>query len=126
MKSILSCLAAALLLAAPMVGSAAPTDFPPEATPVSDDALRERLSGKVFSVMPADGNGWRLEYKSNGYFFINTDKGFAEAGRWKTESGKLCSEAPRIQANCSEVRVKGDALYLKRASTGEVVEFVVR
>lgn len=100
------------------------TEFPPDATPLADEALRERLKDKVFRVKRPDGNGWRLEYRSSGYFFINTDQGFADKGTWKVEGGRLCTVAERTGAGCSEVRVNAEAVFVKRVSNGEVVGLV--
>jgi hypothetical protein len=106
--------------------SVAPLDFPADAARVSADALRERLSGKVFSVKLADGNGWRLEYKANGYAFVDTSTGFRDTGTWRTEDSRLCSEFHKSPAGCSEVRLAGDLLLVKRVSTGELVAFQPR
>jgi hypothetical protein len=100
---------------------ALPTEFPADAAVLSNDALRERMAGKTFTGRVANGNGWRLEYMANGFFFMNAGDGFADKGKWHVQDGKLCSEGARIPANCSEVRVKGDTVYLKRISNGEVV-----
>lgn len=98
------------------------TEFPPEATAPSADALRERLSGKVFRTRVADGNTQRLQFNANGYFFLNTGRGGAADGTWRTEDGRFCLDLKQINAGCSEVRAKGDSLYYKRISNGEVVE----
>lgn len=99
--------------------------FPEPATAPSAAELRDKLAGKVFRAKLADGGFWRLEYKANGYFFINTHSGFSDTGKWQTKDGALCSEASKIKANCNEVRVHGDAIYLKRDS-GEVVQLVAQ
>ena len=102
--------------------SAAPT-FPDGAASPNAGELRERLAGKLIKVQLADGSSWRLEYKANGYFYVNTSGGFSDTGEWRTEDGKLCSKGRKITSNCNEVRVVGDALYLKRDS-GEIIQFV--
>lgn len=119
--------AAALLLAllpgtfayaqAPM-----PTEFPPDAAPIGADALRERLSGKVFRARIANGDVWRLQYNANGYFFMNTERGFNDDGKWRTEGGSFCTELKKVAPSCAETRIKGDSIYFKRTSNGEVVE----
>lgn len=123
MRSLLALLVVPTALFAQSV---APLDFPADAGAVSADALRERLSGKVFSVKLADGNGWRLEYKANGYAFVDTTNGYRDTGTWRAEDSRLCSEFRKAPASCSEVRLKGDLLFVKRVSTGEVVAFQPR
>jgi hypothetical protein len=72
-----------------------------------------------------DGVVWRFEWKSSGYFFINTDRayswGYVDSGKWHIEDGKVCAQMQRSGAACSEMRLFNDALYMKRASNGEVV-----
>lgn len=99
--------------------------FPDGAAPPNAAELRERLAGKLIKVQLADGSSWRLEYKANGYFFVNTSRGFSDTGEWRTEDGKLCSKGRKINPSCNDVRVVGDALYLKRDS-GEIVQFVAQ
>lgn len=117
-------LALAISSSAAFAQDSAPA-FPDDASAPSSADLQQRLAGKVFAVKLASGGSWRLEYKSNGYFFINTSAGFSDTGEWRVEDGKLCSKGRKIFASCNEVRVKGDGLFLKRDS-GEVVQFVVQ
>lgn len=95
-------------------------DFPPAATPIAAKELGERLADKVFAVKLVDGSGWRLQYKSNGYFFVNTSTGFSGSGKWSTRDGTLCSGLKGNKESCNEVRQTTDALYLKRDS-GEII-----
>lgn len=113
--------AKALLAATPALASA----FPEGSTAPTADELRQRLVGKTFDVKLASGVGWRLEYKDNGFFFIDTTNGFRDSGPWRTEDGRLCSQGRQINPSCNEMRVSGGALLLKRDS-GEIVEFKPR
>jgi hypothetical protein len=99
--------------------------FPDDSVAPSSAEIAQRLAGKVMAVKLANGGSWRLEYKANGYFFINTNTGFSDTGEWKAEDGKLCSKGRKIRESCNEVRIKGDAFFLKRDS-GEIVQFVVQ
>lgn len=101
--------------------SSPPTIFPADAVVLSDDALQQRVAGKVYRAKLADGATWRLEYKSNGYVFLNTGSGFADNGKWSAKGGQLCTEWSRVPSGCSDTRATADALYIKRSSTGEVV-----
>ena len=104
--------------------TAMPTEFPADALRVNAETLRARLSGKVFRVKPADGSSWRIEYKANGYAFIDISNGFRDTGSWHVEDGKLCSDWHRANGGCSEARLKGESIYIKRVSNGEVIALV--
>jgi hypothetical protein len=101
-------------------------DFPPDAKPLAADALQQRLTGKVFHVERADGNHWRLQYQGSGYYFINTSRGFNDSGKWRVEDSKLCAEPQKTPAGCSETRLLGESLYVKRAVNGEVIKLEQR
>lgn len=58
---------------------------------VGRDAARAPGGQSVFGQV-ADGNGWRLQYNDNGYFFVNTTNGFNGSGKWHTEMSRLCGE----------------------------------
>ncbi len=113
-----------LLLTTQAFAQTAPAEFPADATPLAAGALQDRLSGKVYSVKPADGSEWRWELKSGGTFFINIGS-FSDYGKWRVEDSKLCSDGRKIKASCNEIRQHGSALLLKRDS-GEIVEMVPR
>jgi hypothetical protein len=98
--------------------------FPDGAAPLSPQALEAALAGKVFSVKPASGPGWRWQINANGYFFINAGN-FSDSGKWSVKDSTLCSEGQKIKANCNEVRLAAGELYLRRDS-GEVVKLAVQ
>lgn len=115
--------ACVLALAASASFAAAAQDFPAGATtPLAADVERH-LSGKTFTVAIADGSTWRLEYRANGYFFINTSRGFNNSGQWQAEDGRLCSRPRSSARSCNEVRLVDSVLQLKR-DNGEIVQFV--
>lgn len=101
------------------------TEFVADSVMPTDDALRMHVSGKVFKVKPAVGATWRLEYKANGYAFLNTSNGFSDSGKWRAEKGQLCNDWKKIPSNCSDTRLKDDVLYIKRVSNGEIVALIV-
>ena len=116
------CLAASTVaLAQP----AAPLAFPEDAVAPARADLQQRLAGKVFNVKLADGAGWRLEYKTNGYYFVNTSAGNNDTGQWRAEDGKLCSKGRKSnsEGSCNEARVRGNELYVKRTN-GEIIQLV--
>ena len=115
-----------LLVLAPLcvlAQSVKPTEFPADSTPVTGEALHARLSGKVFAVKPADGSTWRLEYRANGYLFVETSGGFKDTGTWRVEGEQVCGTWQKSGRSCSEFRLKDDSLLAKRAS-GEVIKLV--
>jgi hypothetical protein len=99
--------------------------FPDDVVTPSAAEIKQRLSGKNMLVKLADGGSWRLQYKDDGYFFLNTASGFSDSGKWTTEDGKLCGALRKVGSSCNEVRTKGDAFFLKRES-GEIVQFVAQ
>ena len=82
--------------------------------------LKDALSGKTFNVDLADGTRWRLEYKANGYFFVNTSTGFNGTGDWRADEERLCTRLRGGEMSCNEVRDAAGTLYLRRNS-GEVI-----
>lgn len=90
-------------------------------TPTAEE-IHKLLAGNAFTVDRPDGNHWRLEFKANGYYFINTHSGFADSGQWKVENGKLCSQPQKSAAGCSEARLNNGLLVFKRAN-GEIVTY---
>ena len=102
-----------------------PTEFPVDSAPLAPEVLKQRLAGKVFKVKPADGPSWRLEYKASGYVFLDTSSGYRDTGKWRVEGTQLCTDWQRTPSACSETRAKGDVIYVKRNSNGEVVSLLV-
>lgn len=101
--------------------SAMPTEFPADTVVLAADVLQQRMAGKVYKAKLTDGATWRLEYKDNGYIFLNTGSGFSDSGKWSVKGEKLCSEWTRAPSGCSETRANNEAVYIKRNTTGEVV-----
>ena len=97
-------------------------DFPEGTiTPTAAD-LAEKLTNKAFSVKLKDGTTWRLEYKANGYIFVDTSGGYRGNGTWKVEDGKICSHMRDRDPNCTDVRLQNGSLLLKRP-TGEIIQY---
>lgn len=120
-------LAALMLLPCAMAQSQSaaptqPTDFPANATILSADALRAQLVSGVYHAKLANGDTWRLEYKDNGYYFVNTGSGFNGSGTWSLVDGKLCGKLRSAPISCAEVRgeVQTKTLHIKRAN-GDIV-----
>ncbi|BEP95801.1 hypothetical protein GmRootA79_41850 [Acidovorax sp. A79] len=121
MKKLLPLLLiSAAAMAAGASATAQTTDFPEGAQPLTPEALREALTGKVFSITPAKGSTWRWEFKGNGYFFLNAGS-FSDSGKWSTKESSVCQDTGK-NMGCNEMRQKDGTLYLKRDS-GEIVTF---
>lgn len=101
-------------------------DFPADAKPLTAEALQQRMKGKVFHVERPDGNHWRLQYQGSGYYFINTSQGYSDSGKWRVEDSKVCTEPQKTPTSCSEARLLGETLYVKRATNGEIVKLEPR
>lgn len=99
--------------------------FPDGATTPSADDISKRLADKVFNVKLANGVGWRLDFKSSGYFFVDTSTGFRANGQWRAEDGKLCSKMPGNPEACNDARLHEDVLHLRRLD-GEIITYVPR
>lgn len=98
-------------------------EFPPEAEPIVAQALKSHLAGRVFKARLYDHTGWRLQFKGD-FIFVNISSGASDSGRWRTEDGRLCVDYQRFPSGCSDIRASDSRIYLKRASTGEVVTLI--
>ncbi|TDM09421.1 MAG: hypothetical protein C4K60_09140 [Ideonella sp. MAG2] len=121
MSQQMNWLAAAALVA--LHGAALAQEFPQGAQAMSAADIRKYIEDKVQDVKLADGTSWRLEYKANGYFFINTSRGFNGSGEWQAEEGKLCGQLRGRERTCNDVRMVNGVMHYKRDS-GEIVQFV--
>jgi hypothetical protein len=98
------------------------TDFPADAQPIAAEALRERVSGKVFRVVVASGAVWRLQFQGGGQFFINVaPSNYSDSGKWRVEDSSLCFEPQKTKAGCNQARLVGDLVHFKR-DNGEIVK----
>ena len=95
-------------------------EFPADASTLSPEELKEKLSGRVYALDWIGATPWRMEFKSNGYVFFNAGNSNG-SGTWRTEAGRVCTEIRAFGANCNEIRQSGGQLYYKRLS-GEVIE----
>ncbi|MCP5270618.1 MAG: hypothetical protein H6932_05235 [Burkholderiaceae bacterium] len=100
------------------------TAFPPAAAALEPAALQARLVGQVFRAVDAQGRDWRMEYSRLGHLFVDVGTGFKDDGPYRVEGSQVCVTLRRSGASCSEYRVDGDAVYLRRASNGEVLTLV--
>ena len=125
MNKLLVFFASALCAGAALAQASLPIEFPADSKPLSAGALKDALAGRTFNVDLADGSRWRLEYKANGYFFVNTSSGFNGTGDWRAEDERLCTRLRGGDLSCNEVRDAGGVLHLKRNS-GEVIALKAR
>ena len=97
-------------------------EFPEGSATLSPESVSSAVSGKVFSVKPAQGSTWRWQFKTDGNFFINIGS-FSDSGKWTAKDSSLCTEGRQIKYSCNEVRTVGPDFLLKR-DNGEIVKLV--
>ncbi len=121
------CLVSALLSATiASAQTALPTEYPEGAVALNGDVIREQLAGKTYTVKPSDGTTWRLEFKADGYVFLDTSRGYRDSGKWRIDVNNWCTEMQKTGPGCSELRRKGEVFYYRRISNGEIVPMTVR
>ena len=106
----------------PTAASPPTPGFPADAIPISGNQISQVFSDKRYSVRLSDGSTWRLDYKSNGYFFVNTSTGFNGSGTWKIKEDQVCTDGKGMNASCGVVHKRGDSLFMKRSANGEIIE----
>ena len=99
-----------------------PTEFPAGAVALSSDDLQKRLTGNVIGMKYANGADVRLEFKDT-YAYVNSGNS-SDSGKWRVEGSQLCIDWQRFQSGCSDVRIVGNALYVKRVTNGEIVQMM--
>ncbi len=110
------------LLLAPTIAvaqSSFPTEWPSGSQPLSPDTLRQRLVGRAFVAKSVTGPDVRTEYEET-FAFINVGNA-SDSGTWRTEGSAVCNEWKKLRPACSEIRVLGETLYIKRANNGEIM-----
>lgn len=121
------CLVSALLFTTiANAQTALPTEYPEGAVALTGDVIREQLAGKTYTLKPSDGSTWRLEFKADGYAFLDTSRGYRDSGKWRIDVNNWCIELQKAGLACSELRRKGDVFYYRRISNGEIVPMTVR
>jgi hypothetical protein len=100
--------------------------FPEQARPLSAEALKSRLEGKVFGTDNPNGSTSRLEFRRNGWAYMDVSTGFRDSGRWRTETDSLVCVAWRSTGDvCSPVRQHEDQLWI-RSRAGHVLRLTER
>lgn len=106
--------------------AAAPPAWPANARILAPDDLRRRVAGKVFELPMDQGASLRLDYRDNGYVFINVHpSGASDTGRWRVDGSKVCAELRRYPSSCNEWRAVGERLMLRRTN-GQLVTLDAR
>lgn len=109
-----------------VAATSAPADerasFPADAAAPGAEALHARLAGQVFRTTDAKGLAWRLEYSRLGHLFVDIGTGFQDDGPYRVEGSQVCVTLRRSGSSCSEYRLHQDAVYLRRASNGEILK----
>ncbi len=108
--------------AASASGPTATPPFPANATVLVGDALKQKLAGKAFKITLASGEWWRVDYKDNGYVYLNTRSRSTDTGKWRVEGGNVCAEWGRSASGCTEYRMAGNSFYT--TWRGQIIELV--
>ena len=98
-----------------------PTEFPDGAVPMAPEDLSARIGGKVHRIKFFDGSAARVDYKANGYAYLDMSSGYRDSGKWRVDGTKFCVEWQKASSGCSEARLKGDTVFVKRVSNGEII-----
>lgn len=117
-----SCLTLLALCTAQPAQADTAAGFPPTAVALEPAALQARLAGQVFRTVDGQGRSWRLEYSRLGHLFVDIGSGFRDDGPYRVEGSQVCVRLQRSGASCTEYRLAGDVLYLKRSSNGEILK----
>jgi len=112
----LSFLLSPLLLAACAATTPVPQDFPAGAHAPSAAELTALLRGKTFDVVDATGSTIRTQYAADANGVVIWFSGRSDSGTWRAEDGRVCHEFKQIPLSCSDYRLVGQDLYLKRGS----------
>lgn len=110
--------AAALCIPVSLAAQPAAPDFAQLPVPKAAE-LSERLNG-VWTTRLANGVGWRMDFRDNGFLYMDVSNGARDTGKWRTEDGRVCFEFRQFPSSCSPWRIAGERLYVKRDS-GEVL-----
>ena len=95
-------------------------EFPPGVSSMSAQGIESAVANGLFRARFADGVQLRYQFKGQ-YLYLDTSRGARDTGRWTAQDGQLCVEFRQFPSGCSEIRQEGEYLWLKRASTGEVI-----
>lgn len=108
------------LLAACATTTPLSKEFPAGAKVPSAAELRALLQGKSYYSSSANGTTVRADYSANSDGVTIFSGGRADNGKWRVEDGKICLQMTSFPSSCSEIRLVGQDVYLKR-SNGDVV-----
>lgn len=105
--------------------SAQPTEFPPDAVPLTEASL-DALAGKRY-VGQTQGGQWRqMDFGPDRSYRVSFRNGILD-GKLRLEGDKLCQDMRKtIESSCNEVRVKDNQLFYKRVYNGEVITLVAQ
>ena len=99
------------------------TEFPPGATNNDSKAIHAAFADKVLFTTYANGIKVRYEFKGE-FLYLNVSNGASDTVKWRIDDAKLCTESisGRFPNGCSESRLEGETIWVKRFANGEVVK----
>ena len=113
-----------VLLAACATTTPVSKDFPAGARAPSAAELSAMLRGKSYHSVAANGSTVRADYAANSDGVTLNSGGLTDNGKWRVEDGRLCLQMTNFPSSCSDIRLVGQDIYLKRAN-GDVVRATV-
>lgn len=117
---------AAVLMVAAWLGACASTppatEFPAGARAPAAAEIGPLLKGRSFNI---SSGGIRTDYAADSNVITAYFSGRSDQGTWRAEDGRICTEFKTIPSACNDLRVVGNAIYLKR-SNGSVVKLEPR
>lgn len=100
--------------------AAKPAEFPADATVPAAAELAGLLANKVWHAQFANGQKVRYQFRGD-YVYIDLSPGASDTGSWRTEDGRLCAEMRRFPSGCSDTRLVGGNIVIRRVVNGELV-----
>lgn len=99
------------------------TEFPTGATNNDSKAIHAAFADKVLFATYANGMKVRFEFKGD-FVYVDVSSGARGHAKWRIDDAKLCTEfiSGRFPNGCSESRLEGETIWVKRFANGEVVK----
>lgn len=122
----LSLLLSPLLIAACAATAPPATEFPAGARAPTATELTTLLRGKTTHAPLPNGGTARVDHAADSNRVTAYAGGRSDTGTWHAEDGRICYEWKVFNSSCSEIRLVGEDLYVKRANGGVVPVTIAR
>lgn len=99
------------------------TAFPADAQVQTPEALKERLAGKRFSSVYANGSKATMYFAADQTLQLDMSTGFSARGAWRVEGPQICLQFPAgMPSGCGDAKVTAAHVYLRRYVNQEVIQ----